>query len=455
MPYKYNPLSKEQRKKKLENILGSKKIGEIKIPKLIGFDSSLPTYKIPLQALVYNPHNKRFATRAKTLEKMVGPLDIENGEHRKHVEGFLFHYKIDKNNSTIESLIDDGQIEPGIVTIEGLILSGNRRFRLINEIRENPEKYNYDGNNLEYFEAAIINQEISEKEINKLESFFQYGKDEKVDYSPIEKYLAIHNHYESGMSDEEIYKNFRSIAKSKNDIKKWREVFKLMEEYLAFIGEKGIYTALYKSDKPSGKSDLDSSKDSLEELFISLNNMIRALKNNKSVLSKSVGWDFDHDDIEDFKTAGFLLIRKYYPVQSFRNLREAFIEKNRWHDFYEHIKQAKQDISKNLKTFDEIGNEYPKHTGEEISKIRNKKYVELVAPSLDKAVNIMHTSKEQQEIKNKPSALMKRIISDLKDLKEILLKNKNKDSHSTLLKEILDKLDATKKDLWQFMKTRK
>ena len=185
------PQTREARRAKLQEIRNSGRvISTVKVPGR-GVQN---VYKIPLQYLSYNPYNTRFLAQAKTLEKRLGrQLRDDDPEDVKQIEEFIWEEKESKNNSTIDSLVKDGQLVPGVVTIDGVILSGNRRFRLLNEITRNPEKWaagnaNIDG--LDFFEAAILDEELDQKGIIRYESFYQYGAEDKADYDPIQKYIA-------------------------------------------------------------------------------------------------------------------------------------------------------------------------------------------------------------------------------------------------------------------------
>ena len=140
------PLSAAARAEHLKEIRSGVSISTVKVPG----HGSLPVYKIPLQYLSYNPYNTRFLSQSKTWQKRLGRrLSNEKPEDVEKIEEFLWLYKKDKNESTIDSLIREGQLQPGVVTVDGLILAGNRRFRLLNEIDRNPRKYNIHNANID------------------------------------------------------------------------------------------------------------------------------------------------------------------------------------------------------------------------------------------------------------------------------------------------------------------
>lgn len=140
------PLSATARKEHLKAIIDdSKPISTVKVPG----HGALSVYRIPLQFLSYNPYNTRFLSQARTWQQRLGrKLSNERAEDVEKIEDFLWTYKKDKNENTINSLITEGQLQPGVVTIDGLILAGNRRFRLLNEINRDPQKYNPNNLNI-------------------------------------------------------------------------------------------------------------------------------------------------------------------------------------------------------------------------------------------------------------------------------------------------------------------
>lgn len=357
------PQTRAARKEKLREILKEDPIGSIKIPGKGRTD----VYRIPLQFLSYNPHNTRFLAQAKTLEKRWGrKLSDENPEDLREIEQFLWEQKKDENEYTINSLIEDGQLQPGVVTIDGIILSGNRRFRLLNEISRNPDRYNKPGVNLDgldYFEAAILRDELDEKAIVKFESFYQYGTEDKVEYDPIQKYIAADDQRKLGYTNQQIADHFMAITKGKSsEVKKWLEVFDLMEEYLTYIGEEGIYTAL----------------EAREEAFL------RLRTDYKSLSTGHIGakiWAYDDNDLTEFKFRFFDYIRNNTPTHDFRILKGIFSDEQRWIKF--NCKVDEIINKEGVKSFEDYRKQYEDEKEEDISKRRARDYRETVGKELN------------------------------------------------------------------------
>ena len=360
------PLSAEARKAHLKAILeDSKPISSVKVPG----HGSQNVYRIPLQFLSYNPYNTRFLSQAKTWQKRLGRrLSNENPQDVEKIEEFLWSYKKDKNENTINSLIKEGQLQPGVVTIDGLILAGNRRFRLLNEIDRNPDKYNTQHANIEglkCFEAAILGTVLTEKEIVRYESFYQYGAEDKVDYDPIQKYIAAHDQKDYGFELSEIAANFAALTNG--DIKivqRWLDVYALMAEYLEYIGEPEIYTALFGN----------------EESFLNLLDTKKSLERGRT---KNESWDYDDMDIADLQLRYFDYIRVGKSTHDFRIFKKIFLNKSRWKDFNKSVDETVGKASEEIFSIDEYRSKYPDETEDTISEIRNNDFREKAEKPLN------------------------------------------------------------------------
>ncbi len=349
------PQSKAARIAQLKEIKGGKAISTVKVPG----HGTLPVYKIPLKCLTYNPYNTRFLAQAKTLQKRLGrELSSEKPEDIKKIEEFLWNYKKEANKSTINSLIREGQLTPGVVTIDGVILAGNRRFRLLNEIDRNPNEYSKDNastDGLKYFEAAILDSVLDAKQIVRYESFYQYGMDDKVDYDPIQKYIAAHDQKEF-FTTKEIATNFMAITNGDTKIvDKWLAVYDLMEEYLDYIEESEIFTALWGN----------------EEAFLNLFETMKSLEKGRT---KNESWDYDSMDITELKLRYFDYIRVGKSTHDFRLFKKIFLNQERWTNFNKQVQEVVDSANNETPSFDEYRKKYPDQTEDKISDIRNNDY---------------------------------------------------------------------------------
>lgn len=391
------PLSSSLRREKLLEIKKQPPAGSVKIPG----KGKRDTYMIPLEYLSYNPHNTRFLTQAKTLESRLGrPLSADNHDDVVEIERFIFNEKKDKNESTIKSLIDDGQLYAGVVTNDGIILSGNRRFRLLNEIARNPDKYENGRDNARYFEAAIIDEPLSTSDFLRYESFYQYGTDDKVDYDPIQKYIGAKEQLEAGFKTKEIARNFQSLTGgSTTVVEKWLSIYDLMITYLKYIGEENVYTAL----------------ETQEDAFITLDADLKSLRKG----SLKAGWNYDKYDIDDYKSVVFNYIRLKQETKKTRLFKKIFLDRSEWETFRDKVLQIGEKVS--IDDFETYrANAEDNEDEGQISERRTHDFNAAIGDSFTQLLKNTQAHIEDKDTKEKPEKITGQILAKLDKLQQLL-----------------------------------
>ncbi|MDL2288238.1 hypothetical protein LJC32_02535 [Oscillospiraceae bacterium OttesenSCG-928-F05] len=359
-------------------------------------------YKIPLDYLIYNKYNGRIGSDVLSFEKQNGALDAEKDSDRVIIEEFLYKSKEDRNKITMDSMLKIGQQRYGIVTTDGTIVDGNRRAMLLNRLFRKHEELGYTYSQVEhcrYFLAIILPDDASERDIQQLETIYQMGEDDKLDYNPIEKYLKCKELKRLGFSEEDIAS---FMSEKTSQIKEWLSILKLMEDYLEEYGYDGIYTRLEKTEGPF--VDLQAYLDSYKRHGTNVNN---------------VDWTYTDSDISDLKTVCFDYIRARYEGKEFREIAKTgkdgsiFFHKDLWDAFLaEHIDKTPQDDE----SVDEMRQKYP---GEDLSRLlkrRDNDWVEQ-AKGLLKGNLQRHTRKlEDKRAANKPTELIERALSALQSV---------------------------------------
>ncbi|WP_452598075.1 hypothetical protein [Pontimicrobium sp. MEBiC01747] len=276
---------------------------------------SMTVYKIPLEYLIYNKFNGRILSRTKSLEKQKHSIDVETDEGKAKIEQLLWESKEDRNKKTLSSISKFGQQRVGIITKDGIIIDGNRRAMLLNRIPE------YD-----YFKAIILPVTLEENpiEIEKLETTYQMGEDEKLGYNPIEKYLkakTILDKLKPTIGEDEAIKRISDwMGEKTSKVREYLGVIDTMDEYLQTLDYDGIYTQL----------------DGREDQFITLTNWINNYYNSES---KKAGWAYSNLDVDELKSIAFDYIRVKYEGKEFRLLAHGlkenhfFGDKNIWSSF--------------------------------------------------------------------------------------------------------------------------
>jgi len=293
---------------------------EIEIPWEDGL-KPMKVYKIPLELLVYNKYNGRILSRTKSLEKQGRILNPETDLDKKIIEDLLWKSHIERNAKTLKNISDFGQQKVGIITKDGIIIDGNRRAMLL----QRSGKY-------DYFKAVVLPVTVEENpiEIEKLETFFQMGEDEKLDYNATEKYIKSKEIYlrltsSSNLNIQELNEEAVSkiadwMGKPNSEIKKYLTTMAIMDEYLEYLEYDGIYTQLDKREDP----------------FLNLTKWLDNFYNKES----NRAFDgYTNNDVDDLKIIAYDYIRIKFEGKDFRIIADGnkdkhfFGEKKIWESF--------------------------------------------------------------------------------------------------------------------------
>jgi len=277
-------LAPEVRKQKLTELLARGPTGGNQKLHYQGVTQSFNVYRVDLDWLIYNRHNGRLEAEMLTWEQehAVTPEHYDDVLHGL-IENLLWNSSVTSNERTLEDLEDKQQQRPGIVSLDGVIIDGNRRAMLLRRL-EGKKKTK------QYLDAIVLPHAYDEnqKEIVRLETQYQLGEDAKVEYGPLQKYLhARRLRVDLNILEEEIDK---LMGQSKGYAKNLLEIMALMDDYLEHIGCPRLYTLLTTE----------------EGMFVDLNGDLNRLRNGNA----RVPWAFDPEfDVLQLKNIQFDYIR--------------------------------------------------------------------------------------------------------------------------------------------------
>ncbi|WP_371069454.1 hypothetical protein [Sediminibacillus sp. JSM 1682029] len=422
-------MEKELREQKLKEIQKSEPyMSGIRI-NYDGQNRAFNAYRIPLEYLIYNKYNGRVGSEVKSYERQYRELNPENKEDKKVIEEFLWNSYEKRNKRTEKNLVEMGQQVYGIVTSDGIIIDGNRRASLLNRIYKNRESWQKQNHNIDackYFIAIILPENAGEKAVQKLETTYQLGADEKLDYNPTEKYLKCKDLKRIGFSEIDIA---NMMGENKSTIEKWLGIMDLMDDYLDYLEYSGIYTRLEKREGP------------MVDLYSYLKSYDKG--------TKSVTWDYDEMDVTDLKTISFDYIRAQYEGKEFRSIAKPskkdgiFCNEKIWEDFREYHfnstteieeesvedvmkKNPDANMSKLLTTRDKdwkkkVKNQLKNNLKQSESKIDNIKQANKPVELLNRAKNsLLAINGSSLKGNSEEALLVKEIENILKDFKDVL-----------------------------------
>mgnify|MGYP006075847989 CR=1 FL=1 len=246
-----------------------------------------PVYRIRLDHLIFNQFNARIADELKTYQSVALGEDHPYDEALEEKIKDILWNQGGKNQETLDDIKEAGQTTPGVVTADGVIVSGNRRAMLLSRLK------------MEYFEGVILDEayEGNKTLIVRLEASLQHNKVSEQDYSATAKQFSVYTmRKEHNLDWDEISSDMNeSITK----IKMYYEEMITMLEYLSLIGTPNVYTNLR----------ITGTKGTKEEAFRETN------KNYKKMLgsnaSMQLEWPYTDDDADKYKEIMYDYIRAY------------------------------------------------------------------------------------------------------------------------------------------------
>ncbi len=422
-------MTKEERVAKLVEIEASEPL----MNKFIWYkdvNKEFGVHQIPLELLTYNPYNGRIMSMTKSFEKQRGAIDLTDETHRELIEKFLWDSAPDYNQNTLKSLKRYGQNEIGIVTKDGVIIDGNRRAFLLGELNKE------DDLNRKFL-GIILPDELHQnrEEISTLETIYQIGVDDKVDYNPIEKYLKC-DELREFYSIEQIAS---LMSESVPKINTYLTILSLMKEYLNYLGYPEVYTKLYKK----------------EGHFVDLNNYLNSYSKSATKY-QLVDWPYSDQDILDLKKIYFDYIRLGLPVSNTR----AIGRPNKMNSFFCHnevwsgFKAKHQETLSSYKelTLDEFkvinkGSDLEKLTIE-----RDDLWGEKVGHKILNNLNYYNRILEDKKNSDSPTELLTRAKGTISLIETKNLNESNKAELSVLISDIKLQLSEIESHILLFLK---
>lgn len=220
---------------------------------LQGDKQDLKVYRIPIQHLYFNIENGRYRDKMLQLRADYPGVNIDPKEDKWRTEihkmlkgdyvGTVGVEGTEEDRSAFERLMEDiktrEQLSPGIVLSDGGVIDGNRRLAVL---------FSLTGERFTFFDGVILPENINHLDRWRIEVGAQLGKDQKLDYSPINQLLKIRE----GL---ELYKSIKipegktpqdMVAEalygvSPKEVNDSIDRINLIDEYLDFFKLKGKY----------------------------------------------------------------------------------------------------------------------------------------------------------------------------------------------------------------------
>ena len=139
-----------------------------------GKKEKLNYYNFPIKLLRYNVNNGRLAMEVgQWVQENGRQLDSSFPEDAKTIRDLILSLDEAKTKELREDLLKVGQMEPGAITHDGVVINGNRRMALMEYLHEEIDS---SGKWL-YLDAILLPPDISQPEQWKIEAGLQLSKD--------------------------------------------------------------------------------------------------------------------------------------------------------------------------------------------------------------------------------------------------------------------------------------
>ncbi len=195
----------------------------------------LPFFRFPMELLCYNANNGRLAMDRRQWEHEHGrELDGCQREDAVIVRGMLLGLDEDRTAVLKRDIHQKGQMEPGVITHDGVVINGNRRMAVLELLHEEEPIGKW-----RYLEAARLPPEISEQDLWKIEAGLQLSKDRVAEYHPVNELLKIKEGVQRGLSPEEVASAM--YAWRVKEVKEALQRLGLIDSFLEFFGQPGNY----------------------------------------------------------------------------------------------------------------------------------------------------------------------------------------------------------------------
>lgn len=398
-----------------------------------GETKAFNVYKIPISFLVFNKENGRIASLVKSYVKEHQSIDVETDEGSALIAKFLYNAHKDRNKITRENIINHGQLQYGIVTSDGVIVDGNRRVTLLMSIAKDSSLSQSVRDRSNYFLAAILPEEANDKDILRLETQFQMGSDDKVDYNPIEKYLHAYDMQRRDFTIEEI-KSYMGF-KNKKEVTQAIDMVSLIDQYLQAYDYDGIYTRI-----PSGA----------EDRLLKLNDAIKKIKEG------GISWiptDGKDEVINDLKTICFDFIRLgEHNAEEYRAIMQGnysfLANEGIWRNFVDNYFTKLEDLPEETPTEEILETSNSDEDSDRLLRTRDYDWKHNASALISEAYTESKISLDNSKDKDEPLKLLNKAKNALASINHDTIRDaSNKEELLSRAQDIFSLLDKIKNDI--------
>lgn len=243
--------------------------------------SPVKVYTLPRNLLLLNPENGRFKAELDIIredrknEGKSPELDPEDKDDVKIIRDMIkgVYPKNAERASTFKKLYDNiyevaqktgtnGQENPGLITYDGILVNGNRRDTVMEELAETTKKQKGEPLKYHYIRVGILEKNVNKYDLWKNEAKEQISQESREEYDYVNSALEIKRGYEllktKGLTDkkakDEISKTL--YGRTTKDIEEYLDFLKIADLFLKQIKKKGQYTYIQETAMNVGEKGI-------------------------------------------------------------------------------------------------------------------------------------------------------------------------------------------------------
>ena len=172
-----------------------------------------PVYRLALEELAFNKANGRIKAEVLEQEAELGrELELSSPEDQKIIKKILLSIRPDENTKIRDDLKKNGQMHPGIITCDGMVVNGNRRKALLEELYDDGETREEQ---FKYLDVQVLPSDITKAELWLIEAGIQMSTPQQLDYSPINHLLKLREGVDSGLKIEDMAARIYGVSEDK------------------------------------------------------------------------------------------------------------------------------------------------------------------------------------------------------------------------------------------------
>lgn len=338
-----------------------------------GIREPLTTYYLPLNLISFNHDNGRFFWEIQDFEHKLGrklnPLDLDD---ESVIRNLLLHdpeKKKDELSDKAQDLYEDiqrvGQLEPGGITQDGILINGNRRMAVLQKLNKDEPSGKWNK-----MWVYILPKGISDEDLWGIEAGLQLSEKKIAEYGPLNELLKIKAGRKLGLTNEQIAAKMYGWTPEK--VKEKLQKLDLMENFLQLIGQPNNYGVINKYQ--------------MNEIFEDVQSKILLLGKKKGVPEREIAKRLQRT---------YILIRSKIPSYSVKDFNLSYNNIRTLGDIYNDEKY----INAKLK-FDESFEGV-----KDITKVDSEKLVSNFRDALEKVISV--------KLRDKPIELLNKALTAL------------------------------------------